>query len=109
MNKIFNKKLIWIFGILSTIGVIIWFLLLTFMKSVGEVCEDNRIWKIKSYKIVEKKCLGFSGPNHYPIYLYENGKEIAFLNVWQDSNCIIEFKTNSGKILRFNVCEKQIK
>jgi|SRR5690554_2374356 hypothetical protein len=109
MNKKVNKKLIWIFGILAIIGLLIWFLLMTFLRSVGEKCEENRTWKIENYKIVEKRCLGFAGPYHYPIYLYENGKEIAFITFWEESKCVIEFKTYSEKILSFDICEKQIK
>jgi energy-coupling factor transporter transmembrane protein EcfT len=79
-----------------------------FASAIKDKCEIHREWKIDNYYIVEKQCIGFSGPNFFPVYLYKDGKEIdkSFI---MDSSCIVQFVNNKKDTLEFDICEKILK
>ena len=102
------KTLIWTLIILFIVIITGWFLFLNIIsKAFGSKCEENRVWTVENYMIIEKKCIGFAGPSYYPVYLYKDGKEIDQLIFIKDSACILEFKSSSGDTLTFDICEKK--
>lgn len=75
----------------------------------GEKCEDNRVWKIEGYQIIEKKCIGFAGPYYYPVSLYKDGEEIGQILFTPDSTCLVEFVLTPADTLIFDVCENKLR
>ena len=103
------KKIIFITA-LSLIIVTIagcYYFLDVFSSALKENCDDNRVWKIEMYEIIEKKCLGFSGPYHYPVYLYKNKIKIDNISYLSDS-CIVKFKSEIGDTLSFDLCDQTL-
>lgn len=104
------KTLLW--TVVSLIVVVIagWYLFLHIVsEAFGAKCEDNRVWKIENYVIIEKKCIGFAGPHYYPVYLFEDSKEIDYLLFINDSTCVLQFKPDGGDTLTFDICEMKLK
>ena len=79
-----------------------------FASAVKEKCELRREWKIENYYLIEKQCIGYSGPNYFPIYLYQNGKEIG-QSLIEDSSCVVQFANEKGDTLEFDICEGILK
>ena len=103
------KALLWTVGCLIVLIVAGWYLFLNiFSEAFGTECENNRIWEIEQYEIVEKSCIGFAGPHYYPVYLYKDKKKIDQLTFIPDSTCVIKFKPESGDTLIFNICENKL-
>ena len=102
--------LLWTMAILVVIVIAGWFLFFRFAsEAFGAKCENNRVWKIENYVIIEKKCIGFAGPTYYSTYLYKDDEEIdgrAFIN---DSTCMVRFKPDAGDTLTFDICKMELK
>lgn len=105
------KVLLWVTGIFVIFVLAPLFLYYyLFLKNLGTECFDNQIWEIEEYQIIEKRCVGFAGPQFYSVYLYKNDEKIyEFQGSILDSVCVIEFKPESGKKLIFDICEKKLK
>jgi len=86
-----------------------YFLLYIVSEAFGSKCENNRIWEIEEYQIIEKKCIGFSGSYFYPVYLYKDSEIIDKIIFIQDSSCLIKFKPEIGDLVTFDICEKKLK
>ena len=100
------KTLIGVIASFMIIFIAAWFFSLRIIsKAFVAKCEINREWKIENYQIVERQCIGFSGPYYYPVYLYEDNKEIDRLSYLDDSTCNVQFISKDGDTLRFNICE----
>lgn len=93
-------------GILTVIFLVLFFYV--FLGAFSPECNNNRIWKIEGYEIIEMKCLGFAGPPYYPVYLYKNKKKIDELTFIDDTTCRIQFKPKNSDTLTFNLCENQL-
>jgi hypothetical protein len=86
-----------------------WYLFLWFVSAAFQnKCETERTWKIEDYEIVEKRCIGFAGPHWYPIYLYQDSKEIDYVNSTIDS-CSVKFTNELGDTLEFDLCDEELK
>ena len=104
------KALLWILGCSILLIIAGWYLFLhTVSEAFGAKCEDNRKWKIEEYVIIEKQCIGFAGPLYYPVYLFKDNKEIDKLLFINDSTCLVNFITDKGDTLTFDICEKKLK
>jgi hypothetical protein len=104
------KALLWSIGCLIVLIVTGWYLLLHIVSEVFEPeCDNNRVWEINQYKIIEKKCIGFAGPHYYPVFLYKDKEKIDKLTFIPDSTCVIKFKPDTGDTLIFDICEKKLK
>jgi hypothetical protein len=79
-----------------------------FASGVREKCEVHREWNIENYYIIEKKCIGFSGPTYSSVYLYENGKEID-QSLIIDSPCVFKFLNQRNDTLEFDICKRTLK
>ncbi len=104
------KALLWTVGSLIVLIVAGWYLFLHIVsEAFGAKCEDNQIWEIEEYVIIEKKCIGFAGPYYYPVYLYKDNKKVDDLLFIEDSACIIHFTPDLEDTLTFDICEKKLK
>ncbi len=100
----------WVIVSLAVVVIMGWYLFIYIVsEAFGPKCEENRVWKIENYEIVEKRCIGFAGPYYYPVYLYEGNKEIDRLLFIEDSSCIVNFTTEAGDTLKFDICEMKLK
>lgn len=99
----------WTIGSLVILIVTGWYLFLYVVSAAFRPeCNNNRIWKIDGYEIIEKKCLGFAGPHYYLVYLYKDKKKIDELTFISDSTCLIKFKPENSDTLTFNICENKL-
>jgi|GEM_PF-6998478 len=104
------KALFWTVGCLAIlIAAGLYFLFYSVSATLEPECDNNRIWEIEGYRIVEKKCIGFAGPPYHPVYLYDGSKRIDELTFIPDSTCVIEFKSQLAETLTFDICEKKLK
>jgi hypothetical protein len=74
-----------------------------FGEAFGTDCELSSSWTISKYKIQEYKCLGWAGPNYYPLDLYRDDKKISEGGYKIDS-CTIRFIPANDVYLKFNIC-----
>ena len=102
------RILLWFLVIATLINLGYLFFINLFASAVKEKCELRREWKIENYCLIEKQCIGFSGPNYSPIYLYKNGKEID-QSLIKDSTCVVQFTNERGDTLEFDICEGILK
>lgn len=103
------KAVLWIIGSLVILIVTGWYLFLYVVSAAfGPECNNNRIWKIDGYEIIEKKCLGFAGPHYYLVYLYKDKRKIDELTIISDSTCLIKFKPENSDTLTFNICKNKL-
>lgn len=103
------KAVLWTLGSLIVLAIAGWYLFLWFVSAAFQnKCETERTWKIEDYEIVEKRCIGFAGPPWYPIYLYQDNKEIDYVNSTSDS-CLVKFTNELGDTLEFDLCDEELK
>jgi energy-coupling factor transporter transmembrane protein EcfT len=102
------RNILWLLLIVLLIILGYLFFINQFASAVKEKCELHREWNIDNYYIIEKQCIGFSGPNYFPVYLYQNGKEIgqSFID---DSSCVVQFVNQKGDTIEFDICERIIR
>ncbi len=100
------KALLWSTAFILIIGITGCILFVyIFSEAFGAKCEDNRVWKIENYRIIEKQCIGFAGPYYNRVSLYENNKRIEGHSYMNDSSCIIKFKPDLTDTLIFDICD----
>ena len=73
----------------------------------GSECEKSNSWIVGQYEIQEYKCLGWAGPNYYPLELFKNGEKITRNGLKLDS-CRIHFVPRNDLYLKLNICNKQL-
>jgi len=104
------KSLLWTSGILLLLIIAgIYLFLQVFSEAFRAKCEENRIWKIEDYRIIEWRCIGFAGPYYYRVSLYKNNNEIDQTSFVPDSTCIINFNLEMDKTISFDICNNEIK
>lgn len=104
------KILMWSIAAIFIIAVAGWYIFLHFISvAFREKCDIHRVWKIENYEIIEKECIGFAGPYYYPVNLYKDQKEIGRAVYISDTTCIVKFISKKGDILRFDICNMNLK
>ena len=76
-------------------------------EAFGTKCEKSRSWIVREYRIQEYQCLGWVGPQYYPLDLYRDGKRIS-QNGYRVDSCTMRFIFRNNNFLELNHCASRV-
>ena len=79
----------------------------TFGEAFGTDCEKTQNWAVGNYLVQEYECIGYVGPQFYPIDLFRNGERIDEY-IFKVDSCTLNSQPKKDLFLKIDICNQKI-